>query len=227
MERCTSAGRGRAPHGHGGVPQTAGAARTTRGSGGAAHVRPGARAGRPVTPTCRIPVDSSRAGAAGGARRPRRLRGARAGARRRPATRPGPGERGDRAARLHLGPARHRRCHHGPAKVGDRLTAGPTGPDFAIERAGDEVDRSLLHRTDDHSVEVEVTLIHSLGARVEDCGALTGSSTPVLAAAAWKPVTSPRKRGKNTPPPAPRQGSTAADHRTRLSRPAPTTGAGR
>ncbi|MFE9748129.1 hypothetical protein ACFYOT_24760 [Saccharothrix saharensis] len=134
----------------------------------------------------------------------------------------------------------------GPAKVGDRLTAGLTGPDFEIALVGDKVERILLegdhvewawnvrpkrsgkllldfslyvvvpgedapiyHRTYDHSVEVEVNFIHSLGAWVKDYGALTGLSVPVLAAAAWKLVTSLRKRGKDATPPAPRGGSSA------------------
>ena len=70
-------------------------------------------------------------------------------------------------------------------------------------------DAPIYHRTYDHSVEVEVNFVHSLGAWIRDYGALTGLSIPVLAAAAWKLLTALRKRGKNTPPPPPREGSVA------------------
>ncbi|MFD0202852.1 MULTISPECIES: hypothetical protein [Saccharothrix] len=130
----------------------------------------------------------------------------------------------------------------GSAKVGDRLTASLTGPDFDIALVGDKVERSLLegdyvewawnvrpkrsgkllldfslyvvvpgedapiyHRTYDHSVEVEVNFVHSVGVWVKDYGALTGLSIPVLAAAAWRFASFLRKRRKDATPPAPQE----------------------
>ncbi|KOX24508.1 hypothetical protein ADK67_18095 [Saccharothrix sp. NRRL B-16348] len=75
--------------------------------------------------------------------------------------------------------------------------------DFSLYVVVPGEDAPIYHKTYDHSVEVEVNFIHSVGAWAKDYGALTGLSIPVLAAAAWKLAAWLRKRRKDATPEGP------------------------